>query len=110
MSEFLIIGFITLTLIFQVLTGIVEMDWFGLAGTMQTLLRPEVVESTLPVIGGSVTFVNQSKVWIGAFWDILWFDYPFFTGPYIIVRYFCFPFSIGIIYGFIKSAIGVIRR
>ena len=35
--------------------------------------------------------------WLGNLWSMLWFDYPFLTGSWSLVRYICFlPISVGI--------------
>jgi len=35
--------------------------------------------------------------WIGNLWSMLWFDYPFFDGPWALARYIFFlPISVGI--------------
>lgn len=63
-----------------------------------------IMEMTAPLAAGELTridilmnpsFTNLTG-WLGNLWGMLWFDYPFLTGGWAIVRYIFFiPVGVG---------------
>lgn len=71
--------------ILQVIMGICEMTYpAATAGTFEIVMNPEF----------SNTFVQSL---FQTLWKTMWFDYPFFTGAWLIVRYLFMSISIGVI-------------
>jgi len=108
MKTYWLIGFIVLFILLSIISGIVEMTYIGEAeaSRIQLLLQPELPESTIPIIGTAVAWVNLAWDWLKNLWHMFWFDYAFFTGGYIIIRYFFIAISVGIIFSIILALRG----
>lgn len=75
---------------------------------LDNLLSYRNIESDSPV--GSV---YQGLIATGgvltAIWQMLWFDYPMFTGGWVLVRYFFMCFTIAFFFGLAMMVIQTIR-
>lgn len=91
----------------QIISGICEMTYIsaGSIGRLQALMQPDVPAFSNP-IGAVVAYVTVAWDYIQNLWGIFWFDYPFFTGSWAILRYALFiPISVGVIVSVVLAAI-----
>jgi len=103
------IGLLTLWGIFTVISGIIEMNTLGEAevGVFQALMQPEIPEFTNP-IGAVFAFVNVAWDYLQNLWSVLWFDYAFFQGQWLYVKYIIFlPISISLVISLVFILRGV---
>ena len=81
-----IITLVTLFVVFTIICGIVDGTYGVNPSKLSVLLLPDWKHIT---------------TWFGNLWDILWFNYSFFDGPWVIVKYVLFwPVSIGLVVSF----------
>ena len=103
-----IIFFITSFVLMTVLSGIIEMSYFGVSeqGTLQSILNEfSKLAFNNPVVGLASILIGFWNVLRLLFIALIW-DYSFFTGQWQIVKYaFFFPISIG----FVVSVIFAVR-
>ena len=93
-----IIGLITLYIIGAVLGGVQEQTWPGSTerSALDRLMKPELADISNPW-EGVTAFFTVAGDWVDALWEVLTFDYPFFTGELVILRWLFLAISIGII-------------
>ena len=96
----------------SIISGIVEMQYLSgstdEAGVFTNLM-------TAPVLGDNVNLftiigavIKITVGWVGAIWDMLWWDYAFFTGGWVIFKWvLLFPLSIGLITTIVMAIRGV---
>lgn len=104
------IGLVTLYVVLSIIAGIMEMSYLGAGevSRLQLLMQLDVPESTVPIIGTAFAYLTAGFNWIRNLWGVFWFDYPFFQGRWLIVRYALFmPVSIGVI---VTIMLGIIAR
>lgn len=95
--------------ILTIISGIIELGTMGAGelSTLQALMEPEVPEYTNP-IGATAAYMTVAWDYMQNLWDILWFNYAFFEGEWLLIKYIVFwPVSIGIIMTFIFVMRGV---
>ena len=97
-----IIGLVILLLGLGLMGGMVEGTYMSdnsTTGTLEKLVSPDMLAGTdLPVVGPAVVGISMMWSYTQAFWTMLWFDYPFFEGPWVIVRLLFLGLSAGIIF------------
>lgn len=102
------IGLIMLFVVFSVISGIMEMSYFGggEASRIHTLLTGVQIPEGVNFIGATIAFITQTWEFIANLWHMFWFDYAFFQGTWGIVRYIVFlPISIGLIVTLVLSVV-----
>ena len=75
-------------------------------------LNPSLLTSVNPAnlaLGQSQGVNPLSTLW-GAIWQVLSFDYPFFTGFYIIFRWMFCCLSLGFLWGIFQAMFSAIAR
>ena len=81
-----IIGLAMAFVLLSIISGICELT---------APLSASVVSRVDILMNPSLTNITG---WLGNLWSMMWFDYPFLTGSYSLVRYIFFmPISIGIV-------------
>ena len=101
--------FIGLAILFVVLTlisGICELDYAKSTGSitlLESLMKPDIPSYFNP-IGAVVAYVTVAWGYVQTLWSMLWFDYSFFTGGWIWIRYIFFiPVSLGLVLTLVLS-------
>ena len=97
-----------LFVILQVIAGICEMQYIGVGEItkLQSLMSPDFPDYNVPIIGAVASFVTVAWDYIQVLWDMFWFDYPFFAGAWMIVRFIFFiPVSIGMIVSLVLATV-----
>lgn len=98
-----IIGLVQTGVLMAIIGSIMEGIWLGgsQATTLQTLLSPPTFNFT-NAITGIVSIYQVSQAYVAGFWTLLWWDFPFFEGQWLILKWIMwFPVSIGLLYGFV---------
>lgn len=100
-----LIGILTLFIMFTLISGLIEGAYLGPneVTTLQNFVRPPLTEP-----GKMWTWLTEHV------WDVLWFDYAFFSGGWVIFKYAIFwPISAGILVSYlallVQAAIVAIR-
>jgi hypothetical protein len=98
-----VIGLVAIFVLGSMLSGIMENVYLGAGGEQEGVIERLFSMPSFSgqgIFGVTETILVATVNWVGAFWDLLWWNYAFFTGFYAIIRYaVCFPISIGMIYG-----------
>lgn len=94
----------------QVIAGVCEMSYLGEeeVGVLQKLMQPEIPDVKIPIIGQVVAFFAVTWHYLSTLWSpqVFFWDYPFFTGTWALVRYIFFiPLSIGLIVSLVLAAV-----
>lgn len=102
MSPWWLFGLVFLMLGMAMVGGLIEGSFLAPdnTGILDTLLRPDVIESpvaSLPIIGPIVSGLSVAGDWLHGIWTLFTFDYPFFEGPWIIFRFIFIGVSVGLI-------------
>lgn len=95
-----IIGLVSAFVIFTIIACICEMNYIdeGDMSKLQQLLQPDFPDYKVPILGQIAGFVTVAWDYIRILWGMFWWDYPFFTGGWALVRYMMFiPLSIGMV-------------
>ena len=103
------IGIIMLFGIFTVISGIIEMNTMGSddISILQSLMQPQIPEFTNP-LGAVFAVVNVAWDYLQVLWDVLWFDYAFFQGQWLYVKYLVFwPISVALVISLVFVLRGV---
>jgi len=92
-----IIGLMTLFVVFSLISGLIEWAYGSEVTKLTTLMKPSL----------SISYVEN-------LWNMFWFNYPFFSGHYAVVKYAIFwPISIGLIVSFVvmvvSGIVGLLR-
>ena len=66
----------------------------------------EAEEMSIFGIGASTSYFTVAWDKIQVLWDMFWWDYAFFTGAWIFLRFFFIAVSVGIILSLVWSLIG----
>jgi hypothetical protein len=105
-----IIGLGIIYVVLSVLGGIGEQVYLGSteASTINTLFDLHMPAYT-NVLSFGLAAIQVTADWIQGVWQILTFDYSFFQGEWIIVRYVFCAFGAGIGFGLVMSFLGIIR-
>lgn len=103
------IGILVMFGVFTIISGVIEATTLGEdeVGLFKTLMTPPVIDSTHPL---GVVFSVMSVAWdyLKNLFDILWFNYAFFQGQWLIIKYIFFlPISVAIIISLIFVLRGV---
>ncbi len=95
-----------LFVLLTIISGVVEMTTMGDddVSRIEALMTKPQIEETSGILGTVVGVVGFAWGYLENLWGILWFDYAFFQGQWIIVKYIIFmPISaamiIAIIFG-----------
>jgi len=108
MSSKWIIGLVVLYVVLAIISGMVEMTSpLGVdeVGRIKTLMSPTVPSFSDP-LGAIFAYITFTWDYITNLWGIFWFDYAFFTGGWVYVRYLLFiPVSIGVIVSLVISVV-----
>jgi len=102
----LMTGFVILSL----LSGIIEMQYLepGETGVLQTILTSPKVTTINNPLTAPFTFLSVAWNIIKALWSAFWWNYAFFQGYWVIVKYAIFwPISVGLIVAIIMALRGV---
>ena len=101
--------FIGLSILFVVLTlisGICELDYAKSIGSithLEALMKPDIPSYNNP-IGAVAAYITVAWSYVQTLWSMLWFDYAFFDGGWIWIRYIFFiPISIGLVLTLVLS-------
>lgn len=108
MSAKWFIGLVMLHILLTIISGICEMTSISAAdiGRIQLLMQPDVPAYTNPV-GAVFSYMTATWDYIENLWGIFWFDYAFFQGSWLYLRYCLFmPVSVGVI---VTLVIAVVR-
>jgi len=113
-----IIGLAMLWVLLAMLGGVCEMAQFsvgsGATGTsanvtshIQQLMTGWDFSEASDPIGWVSTFIGATGNFVTTFWDMLWFNYPFFQNEWGIIRWILFlPLGIGFLWVLWNSARG----
>lgn len=96
-------------LLLNIVNGICEMSWVtGEAESKlyQLLAMPVAEETSFLGIGASTSYFTIAWDKIQVLWGMFWFDYAFFTGPWVYLRFFFIAIGAGIIISLVWSLIG----
>lgn len=101
-----IIGIFTMFILLSLISGILEAQYLGgqedQVDTFTKLMSPPSFTSMNP-LNVLWTVVTIGWHYLTAFWDMLWFNYAFFTGGWTIIKWIVFfPISIGVVFSFIS--------
>lgn len=104
-----IIGIMVLYVALAIISGMVEMTTpLGVdeVSRIKVLMSPTAPAYTDP-LGAIFAYITFTWDYIANLWGIFWFDYAFFSGGWVYVRYLLFiPVSIGVI---VSLVIAVVR-
>jgi len=98
-----LVGLMMAFFIGQIISYIVELNTLGSyqLTTFYQLMHPQIA-STTTTAGIVVGFLNTCAVWVKALIDMLAWNYAFFQGYLIIVKYaLCIPLTIGFIWAIV---------
>lgn len=70
------------------------------------IMNPDFMEYTNPLtaIGGFFIYV---LAWVKGIWAVLWWDYSFFTGSWVVLRYVGWAISTAFVIGLVMAIRGV---
>ena len=105
-----IIGLMTAFVILTILSGIIEMQYLGTsdAGILHNIITAPKITTFNDPISIVVTLATATLNIAKALWQAFWWDYAFFQGYWVIIKYALFwPISIGIIVAFLLAIRGV---
>jgi len=93
-----IIGLVFLFVLGAIIGGVMEQTYPGSTerSAIDRLLKPTLGEISNPW-EATTAFFTVAGDWVDALWEVLTFDYPFFTGEMVIVRWLFLGISIGVI-------------
>jgi len=100
---------ITLYVVGTMLSGIMEQTYFGgtEAARLTVLMTEPSFSSSFGFLGTTVMLVDFAWEWLVNLWSMLWWDYAFFQGQWLILKYAIFiPISIKIITGVVAMMRG----
>ncbi len=86
--------------ILTVISGIVEQTTLGAeeVGVLQAFMDKPEIPSFINPVGAVWALINIGWDYMQLFWDVLWFNYAFFQGQWLYVKYLVFmPVSISVI-------------
>ena len=85
-----VIGFATLFVLGSLISSIVEGpgSWASGVTHLQVLMEPEM-----------------SMAYLSNLWEMMWFQYPFFEGPWVVLMYLGWCVSAGLIVSFVVTII-----
>ena len=108
MRTTIVVGMLLLFLTGTIISLTLEQQYLGTStvDTLFTLMRPDFASFSNPLtaIGGFFILVWN---WIQALWDVLTWNYIFFTGYWEILRYVGWCISIGVVVSLILAVRGV---
>jgi len=95
--------------ILTMLSGIIEMQYLGgKAGVLQNIMDAAKVTTINNPITAPFTFLSVGWNMIKALWEAFWWQYSFFQGYWVIVKYAIFwPISVGLIFAIVMALRGV---
>jgi len=100
-----VVGLVMLFVILQIICNVCEMQAPLTSETpshLQQLLSPDIPSYSNP-IGAIASYVSVPFLWLWNFFALFFFDFSFFEGGWVYVKYVIFwPISIGMIYGLIS--------
>lgn len=95
--------------ILTLISGIIEMNTLGAGevSLIQRLMSPDIPEYSNP-IGAVTAYMSVTWQYLEAFFDILFFNYSFFQGQWLLVKYILFiPVSFAMVFSLIMMLRGV---
>ena len=105
MSTKWLIGLATLWMICTITSLFLEAQQYGTGQltTLYALLSPDFPSLSNP-IGLIIAVISVAPEYLDYLWDLLWWNYSFFTGGWEIVKYvFFFPLSVGLVVSLILA-------
>lgn len=76
----------------------------GVISQFKILIQPGFVKGgDIPIIG----FFIMVWGWLQAFWSAFWWDYSFFTGTWMVLKYLGWSISIGVVVAMVMAIRGV---
>lgn len=103
------IGLFMLFGMLQLISGVIEMTTLGEGevSTLQALMTAPVVDLSNP-ISALTSVMSVGWDYLGNLWDVFWFNYSFFQGQWLLVKYIVFiPISIAMIISLVMMLRGV---
>jgi hypothetical protein len=59
---------------------------------------------------GQIQGITINPAFWTAVWSALWFDYPFFSGFYIIFRWLFCSLTVGFLWGILQTTVSAVQR
>lgn len=110
MSNKWTIGIMVIFVVLTVMSGICEYTVFGDDDTslLQRLMTTPDISETTSIVGAVFGYIGFGWDYLQTLWDVLWFDYSFFQGQWLLVKYILFyPVSIAFVISIILAIRGV---
>lgn len=89
----------------QMIHGVPTQVRVGTTSTLDKLMKPEFSEMTNP-ISFVVGVFNVVWDYVGLIWNMLWWNYVFFTGAWEIFKYFGWGISLGVVVSLVLAIRG----
>ena len=99
MSTKWLIGLLLMWGVMTLISGVLESTTLGEneVGILQGLMTSPTVTSSTDFLGAATSWINYGTNFIGNLWDVFWFNYSFFQGQWLIVKYVIFmPISVAL--------------
>lgn len=106
MSPWWIMGLVVLVIGLGLIGGLIEGNYLApdKTGNLETMMEMFTAETPLqgiPVLGWVASAIYTTPEWFPAFIDMATFDYPFFEGNWVIVRWFFVAITLALVFSIV---------